>query len=457
VRSRALPAFVIVSLAAAAWVLWSGRFPEISRLLDLRTLLTMTPHEAYAASLRSAGLAEAPLGRQWLAAAEQSLAQPTHVTLPRREAIWFAAADPRALAFSADLRRGQRIVVDASVETASPLRVFVDVFGRDDDGVDHLASAEESDSRVEVEIRRDGRYVLRVQPELLQDARVTLTWRTEPTLNLPVQGAQRSDIQSYFLAPRNGGRREHHGVDIFASHGTPVVAAADGVVSSVGTNNLGGNVVWVARPLRGEAHYYAHLDTQLAAAGTRVSAGDVLGTVGTTGNARGGPPHLHFGIYSARAPVDPLPYIEPGAATPTTTADGGRLGELVRLRTTQRIALTGARAAPNTPRQASGTPLRIVGASPRTLRVQLPDGAEGYVAPGAVETAERPLRIMRLTAPVMIASGPARSVTIETLQPRTRLDVLGRFGGSLFVRRADGLTGWIPTGAPQPPVPQSQS
>jgi murein DD-endopeptidase MepM/ murein hydrolase activator NlpD len=98
-------------------------------------------------------------------------------------------------------------------------------------------------------------------------------------------------------------------VDIFAPRGTPVLAAAGGVVTSVGTNGLGGNVVWIARPMRGERHYYAHLDRQAVSAGTFVNEGDVIGYVGNTGNARGTAPHLHFGIYASGGAVDPLPYI----------------------------------------------------------------------------------------------------------------------------------------------------
>jgi murein DD-endopeptidase MepM/ murein hydrolase activator NlpD len=98
-------------------------------------------------------------------------------------------------------------------------------------------------------------------------------------------------------------------VDIFARRGTPVLAAGSGIVTRVGTNGLGGKVVWIARPTRGEAHYYAHLDRQLVTVGTRVQEGDVIGFVGNTGNARFTPPHLHFGIYTSGGAVDPLPYI----------------------------------------------------------------------------------------------------------------------------------------------------
>ena len=111
-------------------------------------------------------------------------------------------------------------------------------------------------------------------------------------------------------------------------------------MSSVGTNGLGGNVVWVGRPLSRESHYYAHLDTQLVTEGTRVAAGDPLGTVGSTGNAAGGPPHLHFGIYSG-APVDPLPYLEP-AVPPAAAVVAAALGERAPLASAQRIPEAGS-------------------------------------------------------------------------------------------------------------------
>ena len=89
-----------------------------------------------------------------------------------------------------------------------------------------------------------------------------------------------------------------------------MLAASDGLVGGSTTNRLGGNVVWVWSPLRQVRTYYAHLDRLAVSPGERVHAGDVLGYVGTTGNARGGPPHLHFGVYAVgKGSVDPLPYI----------------------------------------------------------------------------------------------------------------------------------------------------
>jgi murein DD-endopeptidase MepM/ murein hydrolase activator NlpD len=117
-------------------------------------------------------------------------------------------------------------------------------------------------------------------------------------------------IQSLFGVERDGGRRAHHGIDIFAPRGTPVIAATDGVVRSTSPNELGGNVVRLSDPRRAQTLYYAHLDRHVVAEGQQVRVGDTLGFVGNTGNARSTPPHLHFGIYvRGRGPINPLRYV----------------------------------------------------------------------------------------------------------------------------------------------------
>lgn len=131
-------------------------------------------------------------------------------------------------------------------------------------------------------------------------------------LTVPVAGAARASLRSSWGEPRSGGRH-HEGIDIFARRGTPVVAAADGEVVRIGRDRLGGNVVWVAGG-GARLYYYAHLDRFEPGlrVGQGVGAGAPLGRVGTTGNARGTPPHLHFGVYpAARAflAVDPAPLL----------------------------------------------------------------------------------------------------------------------------------------------------
>ncbi|GAB6197168.1 M23 family metallopeptidase [Lysobacter xanthus] len=130
---------------------------------------------------------------------------------------------------------------------------------------------------------------------------------------VPVEGVRARAIADTWGAPRGRDRR-HQGVDIFAPRGTPVVSATRGLVVSIRDGGLGGRQVWVMGPA-GERHYYAHLDAWEPdlAVGDLVREGTRLGRVGTSGNARGTPPHLHYGVYTGEGAIDPLPRLQ---ATP---------------------------------------------------------------------------------------------------------------------------------------------
>jgi murein DD-endopeptidase MepM/ murein hydrolase activator NlpD len=110
----------------------------------------------------------------------------------------------------------------------------------------------------------------------------------------------------------------HHGDDIFAPLGAPVLACADGIVFSIGWNDVGGNRLWL-RDSEGNEFYYAHLSafSPLAKNGHYVKAGEVLGFVGNTGDATGTPTHLHFEVHPASlifmgydGAVDPTLYLQ---------------------------------------------------------------------------------------------------------------------------------------------------
>ena len=92
----------------------------------------------------------------------------------------------------------------------------------------------------------------------------------------------------------------HHGEDIFAAAGTPLLAVADGTLHTIGFTKIGGYRLWL-RDTQGNEFYYAHLSaySPLAVEGRTVQAGDVVGFVGDTGDAEGGSPHLHFEIHPA--------------------------------------------------------------------------------------------------------------------------------------------------------------
>jgi murein DD-endopeptidase MepM/ murein hydrolase activator NlpD len=305
----------VLLLAILVAVLWRRELIPSLPILE-------TPHEAYARSLSAAGLADTALGRDWKASAERALSGPEAATLPLKSAVEHDAAQPRAYGYRFELRRGRVIVVEAAFAPADA-RVFIDLFRVEEDGgMERVESAGEDSRRLEYEARRDGTYIVRVQPELLRGGTLQVGGRTVAALTFPVAGRDAAAVKSYFRDPRDGGRRDHHGVDIFAPRDTPVVAAADGLVTSVGTNRLGGNVVWVWDPARRQSHYYAHLSSQAVGTGTRVRAGEVVGYVGNTGNARSTPPHLHFGIYAlGEGPVDPLPFVQ-GARGPQPDSTG---------------------------------------------------------------------------------------------------------------------------------------
>jgi Peptidase family M23 len=118
-----------------------------------------------------------------------------------------------------------------------------------------------------------------------------------------------------FGAPRT--TTWHHGNDIFAPMGAPLLAVADGTLFNVGWNTVGGNRLWL-RDGAGNEFYYAHLSaySPLASEGARVKAGDVIGFVGNTGDAITTPPHLHFEIHPREllwmgydGAIDPYPYL----------------------------------------------------------------------------------------------------------------------------------------------------
>jgi peptidoglycan LD-endopeptidase LytH len=115
-------------------------------------------------------------------------------------------------------------------------------------------------------------------------------------LILPVQGVAASALHSNWGEPRGDGTREHHAIDILAPKGTPVLAAASGTVEKQFESDLGGHTLYIRTPDGGTVHYYAHLDTIGVAEGTAVRQGQPIATVGDSGSADGGAPHLHFEV-----------------------------------------------------------------------------------------------------------------------------------------------------------------
>lgn len=160
-------------------------------------------------------------------------------------------------------------------------------------------------------------------PWLRNGIRLVQLLQEEPPLALPVpvDGVTPRRLADTWGASRSSGR-SHEGIDIFARRGTPVRSTTRGVVMRKGWNDLGGRVVTVTGP-GGQRHYYAHLESWAEVEpGDWVEAGDQLGTVGDSGNARGTSPHLHYGIYETDGARNPYPLLTAPPATPATRQAG---------------------------------------------------------------------------------------------------------------------------------------
>jgi murein DD-endopeptidase MepM/ murein hydrolase activator NlpD len=121
---------------------------------------------------------------------------------------------------------------------------------------------------------------------------------------MPVAGAGKSSYnQQSFWAYPWGSSITHKGVDIFAKEGTTVKAPAYGLVVYTGNISKGGNVVLIVSA-KWRIHYFAHLQSINTSAGSFVNTNETIGTVGTTGNAKGKAPHLHYTITS----IIPMPW-----------------------------------------------------------------------------------------------------------------------------------------------------
>ena len=158
-------------------------------------------------------------------------------------------------------------------------------------------------------------------------ARIAKLYTQEPhsQIKMPVEDVTRRQVADTWHAPRSGGRL-HEGQDIFAPKGTRVLSATSGYVYNIGENNLGGQTVSVISS-GGRVYYYAHLGAYAPglAVGDRVTTRTLLGFVGTTGNAQGTPPHLHFGVYGFDGAINPLPMLTDRTA-PTVTRTAPQRG-----------------------------------------------------------------------------------------------------------------------------------
>src|SRR5690554_5811183 len=341
-----------------------------------------TPHEEYKNKLVQAGLDGAVLGKTWIQAATTGISEATSIEIPFSEALVFDLEHLNAAYYMLKLKEGQNLHIMVEPENNDTLEVFIDLFHLNNGELKHTEHAEKDSLKLNYRVKRNGEYLVRIQPELLAQGLFMAYIFTEASLNFPVPEKDFNSIASFFGDPRDGGGRRHEGVDIFAPRGTPALAVGDGRVSRTGTNRLGGKVVWVTDTQRGYNYYYAHLDSQLVKPGMRVNAGDTVGLIGNTGNAVTTPPHLHFGIYAfGRRSIDPYVFFHWSERAVVDSLNRTRYAGNWGI-----IAATNAnlRVAPGMDAEIKellpgSIPVWVRGVSGDWLRIEHPDGEQGYV------------------------------------------------------------------------------
>lgn len=424
-------------------------FASCNGLQSIKSALSPpSPYERYVESLKKADLLNAAMSREWLAAGERALNDSVIVALPFSESGFVEAGSPQARGYGFTAKDGQVLTVKAHAKTKADVKVFVELFRRDDAEWERVAHAD-STLHLTYEFSRNEECVLRLQPELLANVWYAIDISLTPVLINPVVGATNKSIGSFYGAPRDNGRRSHEGVDIFAPKGTPVVAPTDGYISRVGMNKLGGKVVWMRDLKRGHSYYFAHLDSQMVEPGMRVYQGHVLGLVGNTGNALRTPPHLHFGIYSSGS-KDPIHYIQQmESAMASVPIDTGFQQKPFKVALKKASVFFG----PSTRSAVKSTVERntfvtVLGQTAEWFRISLPDHIEGFMQKQHLAPLTAGKQQTLDSTAVLLTAVVDDAVPIEMIDKASSVEVLAYYRNHSYVRTSKGNTGWIANDRP---------
>lgn len=343
----------------------------------------VTPQEHYERELLKAKLEKTPAGSTWFRMSTEVLSDSVFAIVPYQERIFLGDSIPaQALRFA--VPEGRRLVITPNrTDADSAALLFMELYKiRPNGKPQRLEYLKTDGANITYSNSQQDSLLLKLQTGLAQQLTMTVSLSTEPMLGFPVAGHNMSSVISYWGADRDAGARSHEGIDIRARRGTPALAAQNGFITQVGTNNLGGKIVFLSSPDNPYSLYYAHLDSQLVSTGQRVALGDTLGLVGNTGNAVTTSPHLHFGIYArAAGAVNPLPFIDnrreklPGLPEISKwLGDTVMIGKKTNLYSTPQLDRnTVIRPLP------ANAIVRIVGEMTRGYKVLLNDGTKGYI------------------------------------------------------------------------------
>jgi len=407
-----------------------------------------TAHEAYGMALREFGLSESAMGADWIEASHRPLNNPVQTILPYKETFYFDPSRPESVGYRFFVKRGQRIEIHVLFQGMDSARVFMDLF-RESQRVTNewmpIASAPEQERRLLFEPRKDAWYILRIQPELLRGGRFEILIRQMPTLHFPVSGKNQDAIQSFFNDPRDGGTRDHHGVDIFSARHTPIIAPSEVSVQTIGSGNIGGNFIWLFDSKAYQYLYFAHLQDVHVSEYQSLKRGDTIGTVGNSGNAISTAPHLHFGIYiPGTGPVDPFPYIAYYDTLPGEITGHIPLNQTWRTNAAVMMHFFIRGTGDMDTLLPKYTPVSIMGRTPDYFRVALPNRLQAQIPAHCIEELRTIEKITagELTLPVF-ESPYAQVIKQDALHRADTCHILGIFNHSYYIQINGNRTGWI--------------
>jgi len=292
-----------------------------------------------------------------------------------------------AFSFNTSLRIGEKLQLQLKPNVQG-VQMFAELYQKTDNPekpYSFLTAAGKSSLELNHEVTESGEYKILIAGEAGIASAYELHLSANPLYLFPVKGGENSDIKSLWGAPRDGGKRSHEGIDIFADKGTDLIAVTDGKIE-LRDGGLGGKQVWLYDRQRRIRIYYAHLDNQIARDGSFVNAGDVVGTVGNTGNAKTTPPHLHFGTYlSKRGAQNPIGFVEKKPISTLEIVQPLENKSLVEVQTSRLNLRTGNyKNAPIVRELSQGMPLIVLEAAGEHYHVRTPSGDAGFVLAKAV-------------------------------------------------------------------------
>ncbi|RYD73687.1 MAG: M23 family metallopeptidase [Sphingobacteriales bacterium] len=403
---------------------------------------TASPHEIYQRKLITAGLDKTAMGSAWINSSVTSIQKPLEITIPYKETGYFAAEKIPVATYRFTAVQGQKLKISITKKPAESATIYVDVWQLTATGTSKLlASADTLGNNILLDIDETGKYIIRLQPELLRNAGYTLEITSGPSLGFPTKTGK-NNIKSFWGDGRDENHRKHEGIDIFGTFRSPVIATNNGTVTRVNENNLGGKVIWFRPEGKDYTLYYAHLDEQIAREGQKVLAGDTLGLMGNTGNAKTTPTHLHFGIYTFAGAIDPLPFVNPEIkATSNVIAATSNLNSTLRT-TTDVIFVSNTE---NNSRLPAGTILTINSATRNLYKAELPDGKIGFIKSSDVTGISKPIKKIKIAAQHLnVYDRPDSLAAVKLyLKEGERVSLLGNFGDYSLISNQNADIGWV--------------